>query len=85
VGIVIDHGRRRVAAPGEEPRERHEISTCAGDPIPRRSGYRRLGVWNSPLLGAMVRWGRDFPLAEGGAAGGFAAPSAVPLAVTGEA
>jgi hypothetical protein len=69
VGIVIDHGRRRVALPGEEPRERHEISTWAGDPIPRRSGYRRLGVWRSSLLGEMVRWGRDFPVAEGEAGG----------------
>jgi hypothetical protein len=64
MGIVIDHGSRVMSPAGESPRRRHELSTCASDCRPRRSGYRRVGTWHSPLLGWMVRWAREFALPE---------------------
>ena len=68
MGIVVDHGSRVITPAGESPRRRHELSTCAGDCCPRRSGYRRVGSWRSPLLGWMVRWAREFALPEDRAA-----------------
>ena len=66
MGIRIDHGSRVVTPAGEAPRRRHELSTSAGDCTPRRSGYRRVGSWHSPLLGRMVRWAKEFALPEVG-------------------
>jgi hypothetical protein len=65
VGIVSDHGSREGTPPGGAPRVRHEVSPREGDRSPRRSGFRGLGTWRSPLLGWMVRWAREFALVEG--------------------